>query len=34
MIDQCLALNKRMQNENIEQNYEGETKDVQLPVKD
>ncbi|KYM77515.1 Chitin synthase 3 [Atta colombica] len=27
MIDQCLALNKRMQNENIEQNYEGETKD-------
>ncbi|KYN04745.1 Chitin synthase 3 [Cyphomyrmex costatus] len=31
MIDQCLALNRRMQNENIEQ--EGETKDAQLPVK-
>ncbi|KYN42444.1 Chitin synthase 3 [Trachymyrmex septentrionalis] len=33
MIDQCLALNKRMQNENIEQNHEEETKDAQLPVK-
>lgn len=33
MIDQCLALNRRMQNENIEQDHEGETKDAQLPVK-
>ncbi|XP_018393301.1 PREDICTED: uncharacterized protein LOC108772292 [Cyphomyrmex costatus] len=32
MIDQCLALNRRMQNENIEQ--EGETKDAQLPNSD
>ncbi|KAG5345608.1 CHS3 synthase, partial [Acromyrmex heyeri] len=31
MIDQCLALNKKMQNENIEQNHEGEIKDAQLP---
>jgi len=33
MIDQCLALNRRTQNENIEQDHEEEDKDAQLPVK-
>lgn len=35
MIDQCLALNRRMQNENIEQDYAREEKNInaQLPVK-
>lgn len=35
MIDQCLALNKRMQNENVEQDYarEQKNKNAQLPVK-
>jgi len=33
MIDQCLALNRRMQNENIEQDHEEEDKVAQLPVK-
>lgn len=33
MIDQCLALNRRTQNENIEQDQEEENKNAQLPVK-
>lgn len=33
MIDQCLALNRRTQNENIDQDQEEKNKDAHLPVK-